>query len=134
MKKEERWRSEGMDFCVRYLESNGGDIDDLKAEIKRRGAYHIPPWITKAEEAEFCNRVKNMVLDTILIMTMAVLHDNFGFGRTRINRFKEAFDNAAELLADDCINWQEIQQGILEQLGIKTEIRWNGKPQTGGGE
>ena len=127
MRKEERWRAEGMDFCIRFLEKNNNDVDALREELKRRGAYHTPVWLSKSEEAEFCHRVKACCLDTILIMTIAVLHDNFGFGTKRVNRFKEAFNNAAELLADDCINWTEIQQGIQEQLGMETTIRWNGK-------
>ena len=127
MRKEERWRAEGMDFCIRFLDKNGDDVEALRQEVKRRGAYHIPVWVTKSEETEFCHRVKTTCLDTILIMTVAILHDNFGFGMKRVNRFREAFNYASELLSDDCINWDEIQQGIREQLSMDMKIRWNGK-------
>lgn len=113
-----------MDFCIRFLESNGNDVDALKAEIKRRGAYHIPLYVSRAEADRFSHKVKVHCLDTVLIMTIAVLHDTFGFGSTRIGRFKAAFNSAADLLADDCINWDEIRQGIREQLGMDTQIRW----------
>ena len=129
-RKEDRWRQEGMDFCIRFLENNNGDIEALKAELKRRAAYHIPVWLSKSQEMEFCNRVRLTCMDTILIMSVAVLHDNFGFGQTRINRFIEAFNYGAELLADDCINWEEMQAGIREQLGLDLKIRWLGREET----
>ena len=126
MTKEERWRAEGMSFCLRHLEESGGNVEALKAEIKRRGAYGIPIGVTPKQEADFCRMVRENCLDTILIMTLAVLHDNFGFGHIRAVRFKDAFNTAAELLGDDCINWTEIRQGIEEQLGMNLGIRWCG--------
>lgn len=140
MTKEERLRAEGMAFCLRQLECSGGDVEALKAEIKRRGAAGIPIGVTPKQEREFCDGVKKAVLDTVLLMSMAVLHDTFGFGRDRVARFVEAFNNASELLSDDCINWTEIQQGIADQLGFVQGIRWlNGEPyrnpsEKGGGD
>ena len=126
MTKEERWRAEGMSFCLQHLEKSGGDVDALKAEIRRRGAAGIPIGVTPKQEREFCDGVKKAVLDTVLLMSVAVLHDTFGFGRERVARFVEAFNTASELLGDDCINWTEIQAGIAEQLGYVRGIRWLG--------
>ena len=129
MTKEERLRAEGMAYCMRFLEGHDNDVAALKADIKRRGAYGIPIGVTPKQEREFCDGVKKAVLDTVLLMSMAVLHDTFGFGRDRVARFVEAFNNASELLQDDCINWTELQQGIADQLGFVRGIRWlNGEP------
>jgi len=124
MTKEERWRMEGMAFCLRYLNEHDNDVEGLKREIKRRGAGSIPLALSRADENRFCKAVRENCLDTVLIMTLAVLHDTFGFGRIRANRFKAAFNRAAELLQDDCINWTEIRKGLEEQLGIVIGIRW----------
>ena len=124
MTKEERWRMEGMTFCLRYLDEPGNNDEELKREIKRRGAGSIPLALSRADENRFCKAVRENCLDTVLIMTLAVLHDTFGFGRIRANRFKAAFNRAAELLQDDCINWTEIRKGLEEQLGIVIGIRW----------
>lgn len=126
MTKEERWRMEGMTFCLRYLEQNNNDVEGMKKEIRRRGAGSIPLGVSTAEENRFCRMVRENCIDTVLILTLAVLHDNFGFGRIRANRFKEAFNKAAEYLEDDVINWTEIQQGLKEQLGQVIGIRWVG--------
>ena len=124
MTKEERWRMEGMTFCLRYLDEHGNDVDGMKREIKRRGAGSIPLALSKADENRFCKAVRENCLDTVLIMTLAVLHDAFGFGRIRANRFKAAFNQAAEYLQDDCINWTELRRGIEQRLGMKLGIRW----------
>lgn len=124
MTKEERWRMEGMNFCLRYLDEHDNDVEGMKKEIKRRGAGSIPLALSKADENRFCKAVRENCLDTVLIMTLAVLHDTFGFGRIRANRFKAAFNRAAEYLQDDCINWTELRQGIEQRLGMKLGIRW----------
>ena len=124
MTKEERWRLEGLAFCLRTLEQNGNDVEALKAEIRRRGAGSIPLALSRADENRFCKAVRENCLDTVLIMTLAVLHDTFGFGRIRANRFKTAFNQAAKYLQDDCINWTEIRKGLEEQLGMVIGIRW----------
>lgn len=124
MTKEERWRMEGMSFCLRYLDEHNNDVEGLKKEIKRRGAGSIPLALSRADENRFCKAVRENCLDTVLIITLAVLHDTFGFGRIRANRFKAAFNQAAEYLQDDCINWTEIRKGLEEQLGMVIGIRW----------
>lgn len=131
-RKEEQWRHEGMAFCLRYLDEHGGDVDALRAEIQRRGVTHTPIAITRAQEVEFANRVRKTLMETVLIVTLAVLHDEFGFGQARCKRFIDQFNYAGDLLVDDCINWAEMQQGIREQLGIDTVLGWyNGKPPIG---
>lgn len=133
MRKEEQWRAEGMAFCLRFLEAHDNDIDALKEEIRRRGVTHTPLAITKAQELEFVNRVRKTVMETILIVTLAVLHDTFDFGQVRCRRFIDKFNWAGDLLMDDCINWAEMQQGIKEQLGIDTVLGWySGKPPVAG--
>lgn len=131
MVKEEQWRKEGMDFCIRFLENNGNDVDALKKEIQRRGAYHIPCRVSKAEEEQFCKAVLANVLDTVLIMTIAVLHDEFDFGKKRIARFKKMFTRNQEWMEQGALTWTSMQENILKYLAIQTEIRWHGHPPEG---
>lgn len=131
LRKDEQWRNEGMAFCIKFLEEHDNDVNALRAEIKRRGAYHIPLAISRSEEVEFCQKIRENTYDTVLIMTLAVLHDYFGFGRTRADRFMRHFQDTAKLLADDCINWTELQMGVKEQLYKHIEIRWHGAPPKG---
>lgn len=124
-RKEERLKAEGMEFCLRFLKNH--TPEELAAECKRRGVTHTPLALTRSDEQEFIQRVRHSCLDTVLIMSLAVLHDSFGFGKKRANRYKKAFNDAAELLADDVINWDELRAGVKEQLGIDQVIRWGGR-------
>lgn len=126
MTKEERWRMEGMSFCMRLLDESGGDVEALRKELKRRGALGIPIGVTERQTREFVDGTKKNVLTTVTLLTIAILHDTFGFGSVRVARFIEAFNDAAELLQDDCINWQELQQGIAARLGNVRGITWIG--------
>lgn len=129
MTKEERWRAEGMSFCLQHLEKSGGDVEALKAEIRRRGAAGIPIGVTPKQEREFCDGVKKAVLDTVLLVTVAALHDEFGFGSERAARFVAKFNEAAEYLQDDAMTWAELQQGIVDRLGFVKGLKWlNGEP------
>ena len=130
-RKEEQWRNEGMAFCIKFLEENGNNVDALKEEIRRRGAYHIPLAISRSEEKEFCLKIRENTFDTIVIMALAVLHDYFGFGQKRADKFLQYFQDTAQLVADDCINWTELQMGVKEQLYKNIEIRWHGAPPKG---
>lgn len=67
-------------------------------------------------------------LDTVLIMVEWVLHDKLGFGRIRLNRFKEWFNDAADSLDRDYISWGDIRKALEEETGITTEINWFGQP------
>lgn len=61
-------------------------------------------------------------------MSEWVLHNKMGFGRIRLNRFKEWFNEAAEFLADDWYSWGDLRKTLEEETGIETQIRWFGKP------
>lgn len=130
--KQEQWRREGMAFCIRFLEEHDGDVEALKREIERRGAYGIPISVSRADEERFCEGVKHSCLDSVLVLTLVTLHDAFGFGRERLNRFKTLFNTKSECLAENYATWND-EIAILEQeCGLKMNIRWFGGDPTAG--
>ena len=125
-RKEERLRQEGMSFCGRYLTSHGMDAQALMDEIKRRGAYGIPLRIDEATEREFEERVMHSCMDTVLVMTCVVLHDEFGFGHSRLDRFKARFNLKSEAMGKGLTTWKEQQEILIRESGIEQDIRFNG--------
>lgn len=126
MSKEERLRAEGMAFCARYLESHNYDGYALAEEIKRRGASHVPIGISPSEEHEYENRVRRSCLDTVLVMSLVVLHDEFGFGHSRLDRFKARFNLKSEAMGKGLTTWREQQEILIRESGIEQDIRFNG--------
>ena len=66
-----------------------------------------------------------MTLDTFTILSIAALHDAFGFGEKRCQRFMDKVAEGAALLMDDLATWSDYIDSIKEELGLNLEIRWN---------
>lgn len=123
--KEEQARLQGMSYALRVAKEKG--IDGLEEELKRRQAYNIPIRISNKELQAFTDNAKNMMLDTILILASVTLHDEFGFGHDRLNRFKERFNFKAECIGDSFTDWQDQIAILKEECGLEYSIRFNDK-------
>lgn len=123
--KEEQARREGMSYALRVAKEKG--IDGLEEELKRRQAYNIPIRISNKELQAFTDNAKNMMLDTILILASVTLHDEFGFGHDRLNRFKERFNFKAECIGESFTDWQDQIDILREECGLEYLIRFNDK-------
>ena len=81
--------------------------------------------MTTAELSAASNKIKEQTLDTFTILGIAALHDLFGFGEKRCQRFMDKMDEGARYLADDLATWDDYIKGIKEKLGFEVTIRWN---------
>ena len=70
-------------------------------------------------------KIKEQLLDTVTILAVATLHDEYGFGAKRCERFIERFNLKAECLVDDMASWDDYIRTIREELGIELTIRKN---------
>ena len=126
--KEEQARRDGFEYFVRLYRQQSIRIPEIDEEIKRRNIKGVPIGLDKKTEEEYCASIRQNTLDTVLIMSEWVLHNKMGFGRIRLNRFKEWFNEAAEFLADDWYSRGDLRKTLEEETGIETQIRWFGKP------
>lgn len=53
-------------------------------------------------------------------MALVVLHDKFGFGTTRLNRFQEAFELQADCITEDYVTLDDMR-ALVEELKGKIE-------------
>ena len=123
--KEELARREGMSYALRYAKEHG--LEALEEDLKRRQAYNIPIRISNKELQSFTDNAKNMMLDTVLILASVTLHDEFGFGRERLERFKRRFNFKAECIGEDYTDWQDQIDILKEECGLEYSIRHNDK-------
>lgn len=121
MTKEDKIRFDTMTRFRDMLKNDGAEktLETIERYVGNGYLLQISP----ADYTRFENQVKNNVLDTVLIASLLVLHDKFGFGTERLNRFKQAFNTQAECLADDYVKWNDIQEILLDECSIETEIR-----------
>lgn len=93
-----RLRNEGMSYALKIAKEQG--IPELERQVKMRGALQITPIVKEDELNKTINRISDTVYNNILTMVYAVLHDVFGYGSTRLHRFKECFDRKIFLVGE----------------------------------
>lgn len=125
MKKEDRYRFDGMDYALRIAKKDGGE--GLEKEIKKRGITGISINLSHKEMERATENMRNMMFDTFMCFTLGILHDEFGIGPERAQRFIDKFLEGVELMDQGVITWQQIIDNTYEVLGKKMEIRYNDK-------
>lgn len=124
-KDEEKARREGMAYALRIAKEKG--IDGLEDDLKMRNAINLPIPVSKKALEECSINIKNNILDTIMILMVATLHDEFGFGEKRVQRAIDRLNYKAECIGEDYCTWDDQIQTIKEELNIDLGIRKNDK-------
>nr|WP_303020952.1 hypothetical protein [uncultured Blautia sp.] len=123
MREYERGREDGLTLALRIVRQGG--IEALEREISFRGITGIHTSLAAKDLDKASEKIKQMTLDTFTILSIAALHDAFGFGQTRCQRFMDKVAEGADLLMDDLATWPDYIRSIKEELGMELEIRWN---------
>lgn len=118
-------RQDGMLFALKIAEESG--IDALKKEIKERGITKIPSKITKAESDKIIEDICNYTITTVGMMSIAVLYDEFGFRKKRLENFLKRYRLKAECLMDGIVSWKDIVDDLEERTGMKFDLCENFK-------
>lgn len=116
-------RNEGMEYALKIVKSGG--IEALENECKFRSVTNLPTQITRKYADKMIEKIKLNTIDTLLIMSLYVLRDEYEFGNKRLLKFKERFMSKTECLIEDYVNWDDIRQALEEEIGISLSIREN---------
>ena len=126
--KYEQARIDGFNYFVSIYNKQNIRIPEIDDEIKRRQIAGKPIGLDKQTELEYCKGIQSNLLETVLILVEWVLHTKCGFGKDRLNRFKNWFNDAAYSIDAEYITWGDIRATLMKETGIETEIHWFGKP------
>lgn len=66
-----------------------------------------------------------MTVDTVTVLSVAVLWDEFEFGKKRCQRYIDRMNLKAECLTEGFVKWNEIVEDIDNDMGIRLRIRRN---------
>ena len=116
-------KEDGLLLAARIVEKDG--LAGLEEEIRYRNITGIHTGLARKELEKATTRIKEMTLDTVTVLSVAVLRDEFEFGRKRISRFIERMNLKAECLVDDMVTWKDFTDDIRQDLGIDLRIRRN---------
>lgn len=123
-------KNEGMNYALEFIKKNG--IEAFEEEIKFRKNTNVPLRISKKayEEAveKELDRSRQCILDSVLIVAVTCLRDEFDFGRKRVERFIKRYNLKTACLMDPEISgltWKDLNQYLKEELGL--DLRINGE-------
>lgn len=123
MREYERGREDGLDLALRIVRDGG--LEALEKEIKFRGVTGVHTSLATKDLDKASQQIKEMTLDTVTVLAIAVLRDKFDFGKTRCQRFMDGMEMGAEYLMKDLATWADYRNSIEEELGITLKIRVN---------
>lgn len=118
-----QYRTDGMEYALRIAKEKG--IEALEREVRFRNKTGISIPVDMEQLNAASNKIKEMTLDTFTILTIATLHDEFGFGEKRCQRWLDRMNKKAECIIDDFAEWEDYIQAIKEELNMDLKIRWN---------
>lgn len=113
-------RMDGLLLAQKIVKDGGPEA--LEKEIRFRGATGIHTALAVKDLDKSTYQIKEHTLDTMLIMTVAVLHDEFDFGAKRCKRFLDRASKISESLLADMATWSDYQQMIKDELGIELTL------------
>ena len=128
MREYERGREDGLSLALRIAKEGG--IEALEREIKFRGVTGIRTSLASKDLDKAAEKIKEITLDTFTVMSVAVLHDEFGFGEKRCQRYMDGINKAAEYIVDGLATWPDYISAIKEEIGLDLRIRWDGREVT----
>ena len=96
--KEFEWRMQGILYAHKLAKEQG--MEALEKDIRMRGFFQAPLALGKSERENFILNVSTNLYATTLSVVCMVLHDQLGFGKKRLHRFKKHFDEVSEAVFD----------------------------------
>ena len=118
--KEYKIEMQAMSKALKIAKEKG--IDALEEELKMRGATKMPMTVSAARGKAWMEHVSDTVVETVMLMSVSVLRDEFLFGEKRINRFLDRYAEKTDCMAHGYVNWEDLQEEMKEKLGMDFNI------------
>lgn len=117
MSKQMEWHMQGFAKACVIAKTQG--IDALEQEIKFRNLTQVPITVSQGDVDRATRHIAELLQEKVLILACAVLHDEFGFGKKRVQQFMDRFDSKAECIQDGFVSFNDYVDTLNEELQIK---------------
>ena len=116
-------RNEGIAFCDKIAKEKG--LEELQRVTRQRNLAGLRTLIDPKDLDKDLINIKMQILDTVLIMSLIVLKDEFDFGSKRLDRFKKRFNDKTECLESGNVTCVDMIEQIQQENDIKLQLREN---------
>ena len=100
-------------------------LEELQRVTRQRNLAGLRTLIDPRELDQDFRDATLQILDTVLIMSLIVLKDEFDFGTKRLDRFKKRFNDKTECLETGNVTWIDMIEQVREENNIKLNLRKN---------
>lgn len=114
-------RMQGMVYACRIAQEQG--IDALVKEIKRRGVTKVDLYATQSQLNEMWGALSDNIGQNTLTTVAWVLNTEFGFGKDRLSRYKQAFDRAVAITQN--LDYMGEHYVTLEDCAVELNKKYN---------
>lgn len=114
MREYERGREDGLDLARRIVQQGG--LEALEQECKFRGVTGIHTSLAVKDLDKASEKIKEVIADSFVILSIAVLHDDFGFGEKRCTK-----QDSCQCRCDDMNSYEYAEE--CEEYIEETEER-----------
>ena len=115
-------RLDGLELGLRIAETDG--IEALRKECRMRGAWNLNLSLMTKDVDKITETLKEICYQTMMVAWVSVLHDEFGFGKVKLERFRERFNLKTACMGDDMVSWSDFRKILKDECGIEMEIRF----------
>ncbi len=105
-----------------YQLASEDGIEALEKELRFRNVTKINGPMLAKELDNGIDQIKRLTYETLMAMTVGVLYSEFGFGKKRIERFREAFEAATDGLQEGIVTWADICFNIEDLTGFRAGL------------
>ena len=116
VREDTQLRIDTMYWALKIAQEKG--VDALAQEVERRAKKWVPLQMSQADMKKFTSHVMDDCLKTVLMMAVAVLRDEYGFGPSRLSRFIDRFNLKADCIGEDYTTWDDLRDTLEEECGL----------------
>lgn len=98
-------RVEGMDYATRIIEKNGMNAWKQELKLRQRNGISLP--LKPKDFIREADNVQKVIISQCLLMSIAVLLDEFDFTKEQLIDFTERFNRKSDCMTDDYHLWQD---------------------------
>ena len=120
LSKEEVARFGGANWLLQYAKEHG--LEEAEKELERRGIRNMPLQLKNSDVDTFVKTERQNVLNCLLINTISVLSDEFGFRDYECKRFVDRFNLRSACIVENYVSWKELRDSLKEELGIEIDL------------
>lgn len=113
----QRGLADGLLLALRIVKTDG--VMGLEDEIKHRNITGVHPVMARKAFDQSLEVASDEITEAVIVLCVAALHDEFGFGRERCQRFIDKVETGSDFINDGLASMVDYIRSIEEQMGIK---------------